>query len=106
MFQVIFNPAQFEQALARGGVMLTFWGMPGCGACQETKPVVRRFAIKSGINAYELNVNALGELADQHRIQATPTLILFFGGKKVARRTGSLSEEALAKWVEKHGSAK
>lgn len=102
MLTPLYTNEQFAQALASPRPVLIIWGMTGCGACQETKPVVRRYSMShQDVDAYEVNVNQLPMLADAHRISATPTLMLFMGGKRAARRTGSLTEQQLERWVDK-----
>jgi len=102
MFTPIFTEEQFAAALASPRPVVIIWGQPGCPACQDTKPVVRRFATHhQDVDCYEVNVNMLEQLANQQRIQATPTLMIFRRGSRLARRTGELSEEQLERWVVK-----
>lgn len=102
MLTPIFTDEQFRLALSAPRPVLLLWGQPGCGACQETKPVVRRYATRHlDIIAYEINVNMLEQLADQNHIKDTPTLMIYINGSRVARRTGALSEEQLERWVAK-----
>jgi thioredoxin-like negative regulator of GroEL len=102
MLTPLYTPDQFAQALTSPRPVILLWGMPGCGACQETKPVVRRYAARhTEVDAYEINVNALEELADRHHIQATPTLMVYLKGQRLARRTGALTEEQFERWMAK-----
>lgn len=102
MLTPIYSEQQFAAALATPHPVILLWGMPGCGACQETKPAVRRYSARHPeVIAYEINVNALENLADQHHIQATPTLMVYLKGQRLARRTGALTEEQLERWVNK-----
>ena len=45
------------------------------------------------------NVNFDADLADQHKVMASPTLLLFKEGKKVGRKQGVLKKQELVEWV-------
>ena len=39
-------------------------------------------------------------LAERYQIRAIPTMILFRGGREIARRSGALPASELRRWVE------
>jgi thioredoxin 2 len=40
-------------------------------------------------------------IAARYNIRSIPTLILFRGGREVARQTGAMSANAIVQWVER-----
>lgn len=103
MLTPIFTEEQLAAALSSPQPVLLFWAQPGCGHCMETKPVVRRFAMRHSVDVavFEINVNMLEDAARTHRINGTPTCMVFVRGQRVARKTGALTEEQLERWVAK-----
>ena len=50
----------------------------------------------------KLNTEAEPALAGEFGIRSIPTLVLFKGGKEVARQSGAMSRMDLVRWVRSH----
>ena len=56
---------------------------------------------ESKVSISRVDLDKSGELADQYKIVAVPTLVLFQDGKEIWRNTGLLSKEELVNVLEK-----
>jgi thioredoxin 2 len=52
-----------------------------------------------GVRFAKVDTEANQALAARHAIRSIPTLILFCGGKEVARQAGALSTEQIDAWL-------
>ena len=84
-------------------VLVDFWA-PWCGHCQSMAPVVAQAAAQLEPRVRVAKVDTEGEkaLAARFGIHSLPTLVLFKGGREVARQAGALPLPSLLGWVRSH----
>jgi thioredoxin 1 len=82
-------------------VSVDFWAEL-CGPCRMVGPAVEQIGrIMAGkIKVAKLNVDENQEIAMKYSVQSIPSLILFKGGKEMARTIGAAPEEAYLKFIE------
>ncbi|MEJ1963023.1 MAG: thioredoxin TrxC [Gammaproteobacteria bacterium] len=82
-------------------VLVDFWA-EWCGPCRAMSPVLDRFANerRTQLQVGKVNTDENQQLAGRLGIRSIPTLILFRGGKEVARRSGSSDLGSLKRWVD------
>ena len=102
MLLQIMLPGQFETVIQEPGPALVLFVGRGCPHCQVVKPTVRQFgAERADVRCYALDCDRFEAEANQHRIRSIPTIILFNGGRALARHGGEISRGALGKFVDK-----
>ncbi|MEN0039273.1 MAG: thioredoxin TrxC [Cellvibrio sp.] len=72
-----------------------------CGPCQSFAPVFEQITAESEpyIRFAKLDTENEQAIAQSWGIRSIPTLILFKGGKEVARESGAMSMQQLKQWL-------
>jgi thioredoxin 1 len=82
-------------------VFVDFWA-EWCGSCRMVGPAVEQIGkIMAGkVKVAKLNVDENQQIAMKYGVQSIPSLILFKGGKEVARTIGAAPKETYMKFIE------
>ncbi|MCX8195370.1 MAG: thioredoxin [Candidatus Micrarchaeota archaeon] len=89
----------FEKEVKGKATLVDFWA-PWCGPCRMIAPVLEALEGEvKGVKFGKVNVDEQPELSEKFEVSSIPTLVLFKGGKAVARRVGAATKEALKEWI-------
>jgi len=81
-------------------VVVDCWA-PWCGPCKSFSPIFEKTAkeLEPQFRFVKLNTEEQTQVATRWQIRSIPTLILFRGGKEIARISGALSQSQLKQWL-------
>ncbi len=101
--QEIVSKDDFTQKVLKSSkpVLVDFFA-EWCGPCKKLAPLLEELSNqkKDQVDMYKLDVDKVGEMAEQYMVQSIPTLIIFKDGKEISKQIGGLSKADLKKWVE------
>ena len=94
--------SSFRKHVQDNGIPLVvdFWA-PWCGPCQMMAPqyaeAVRE--LEPSARLAKLNTDSAPELAGEFGIRGIPTLMVFKGGRELARHSGAMGRPDIIRWV-------
>ena len=102
----VFTAENFQSEVLQAStpVFVDFWA-EWCGPCKQMGPIVEELAHEmdaSKIKIGKLNVDQVGDIAQQYNIMSIPTFLVFKNGQVVDQIVGGMSKEALKEKIEKH----
>jgi len=86
-------------------VVVDFWA-PWCAPCRSFAPTFESTANRHLGKAVFAKVNTESEqgAGQRHGIRGIPTLVVFAGGKEIARKSGALDQNSLERWLNELGA--
>ena len=93
----------FEKIRNSKGIFVVDFFAEWCYPCKLLSPVLDKIAEKyHGKTAfYKVDVSQLADLADNNKVNATPTVLVFKDGKEVSRLVGLMKENDYIKILDK-----
>lgn len=93
---------EFDKYAIRSEVPLVvdFWA-PWCGPCLTMAPHFEAAAklLEPRVRLAKVDTEAQPALANRFGIRSIPTMIMFAGGREVARQSGAVNSSQVAGWV-------
>ncbi len=84
-------------------VVVDFWA-PWCGPCKMMGPNFAAAAaeLEPDFRLLKLNTEVAQQVASQWSIRSIPTMIIFKGGKEVARTSGAMDKNQIISWARQY----
>ena len=82
-------------------LVVDFWAT-WCGPCQMMAPFFEQAArqLEPRFRFAKLDTDAESAPSQRHGIRSIPTLIVFRGGREIARQSGAMDAGQLTRWLE------
>lgn len=100
MVTVVATKAEFQEALKHDGLVVVDFFATWCGPCKMIAPLLDKFSAEySSAKFIKVDVDQLGEVAQDYEVSSMPTVIFFKGGEIVTKVIGanpSALKQALA----------
>lgn len=98
-----FEQGAFEAALAAGKPVLVEISAPWCSVCRAQKKILSELFADprfTGVVALDVDFDSQGDVVRAFRAQRQSTLIVFAGGREIARSVGDSSRAGLTALLE------
>lgn len=99
---VALTDQSFARHISRNSipVVVDFWA-DWCGPCKVMAPEFEKAAhsLEPGVRFAKLDTEAAQDAAARLNIRSIPTMILFQGGREIARQSGAMPAGHIIQWV-------
>jgi thioredoxin 1 len=96
--------AEFQEQVLNSDlpVLVDFWA-PWCGPCKAIGPAIEELAVEYSGKAkvVKIDVDQVGDVAQQYGVMSIPALLVFKGGKVVDKQVGAGPKSQIAGLIDR-----
>ena len=104
-YPIALTATDFNRQVSQSDIPLVvdFWA-PWCGPCQAMAPAYEEAAklLEPHVRLAKVNTEEERALATRFGIGSIPTMIVFRGGRELARQPGALGPQDIVRWIRAH----
>lgn len=90
MVNPVTSTAEFQEALKHDGLVVVDFFATWCGPCKMIAPLLDKFSNEyTSAKFIKVDVDELGEIAQQYEISSMPTIVFFKNGEVVQKVIGA-----------------
>ena len=97
------NAVNYQKVISRNDIpVVVDFCAPWCGPCKAMAPAYEQAAkqLEPRVRVAKLNTEQDPSVGSALAIRGIPTLIVFVGGKEIARQSGAMPQGEIVRWVE------
>ncbi|MFB6267152.1 MAG: thioredoxin [Halodesulfurarchaeum sp.] len=98
------DQAHFSEIVETHEVVLVDFHADWCGPCKMLEPIVAELAAETDAAVAKVDVDELQRLAQEHRVQGVPTMIIFSDGEVAERIVGVREKHDLEQLLQRFGA--
>lgn len=89
MVKEVSSKQEFDAAIATDGLVVVDFFATWCGPCKMLAPMLDKFdAEYTNVTFIKVDVEKVGETAQEYSITSMPTILFFKGGKEIQKVIG------------------
>lgn len=90
MVAIVSSKAEFDSALKNDGLVVVDFFATWCGPCKMIAPLLDKFSKEYASATFiKVDVDQLGEVAQEYEISSMPTVLFFKNGQVVGKVIGA-----------------
>ncbi|MCZ8512111.1 thioredoxin family protein [Paenibacillus filicis] len=101
-YQNIILPDALDKKIANKEDFVLYYFSSTCPHCKVTTPVLNPVAKEVGLDIKQFNLEEFKDGWNRYKIEATPTLIAYKGGKEVERLEGEQKADTFKTFLQKY----
>lgn len=103
MISTVNNQSEFQKILSDNKAVLVYFSNDTCNVCKVLKPKVEKMLSESfpEIPMYYVDTVLTPDISAQHTVFTIPTIVVFFEGREIIRKSRHIGVDQLQSEIER-----